>query len=73
MIDERKSLDQPIKNGIKAYEKIKKLLLVKEMITQLAVFQIILISKKLLAIAIELSKQQTFDADPKAIQQVNFN
>ena len=46
---------------------------VKVMITQLDVYQIILISKKnYKLIAINLSKQQKLDADPKAIQQINF-
>ena len=40
------------------------------MITQLAVCEIIIILKTL--IAIDLTKQQALDADPKAIQQINF-
>ena len=42
---------------------LKKLQLVKEIITQRT-------SKKM--IAIDLSKQQALDADPRAIQQINF-
>ena len=42
---------------------LKKLQLVKEIITQLT-------SKKM--IAIDLSKQQTLDADPRATQQITF-
>ena len=43
------------------------------MITQLDVYQITPISKKYYKlIAIDLSKQQKLDADPKAIQQINF-
>ena len=38
------------------------------MITQLAIFWTIIISK----IAIDLSKEQGLDADAKAIQQINF-
>ena len=42
------------------------------MITQLDVYQIIRILKKYYKlIAIDLSKQQKLDADPKAIQQIN--
>ena len=38
----------------------------------MVVYQIIPISKKLFkVIAIDLSKEQSFDADPKAIQQIN--
>ena len=48
----------------------KRLPLVKEMITQLVVCEIITILKTL--IAIDLTKQQALDADPKAIQQINF-
>ena len=43
-----------------------KLLLVKEMIIQLVVCYY----DKM--IAVDLSKQQALDADPKAIQQINF-
>ena len=47
----------------------KKLRLIKETITQLVCYKIILISKK---IETDLSKQQDLDADPRAIQQINF-
>ena len=50
---------------------LEKLQLVKEVITQLVVFQIIHISKFKI-IAVDLSKQQALDFDPKAIQQINF-
>ena len=52
-----------------------KLLLVKKMITQMVVYQIIFLSKIIIhykIIAIDLSKQQVLDADPKAKQQVNL-
>ena len=42
------------------------------MITQLAVYQIIQISITLKLTAIDLSKQQSLDSDPKAIQQIKF-
>ena len=52
---------------------LEKLPLVKEMITQLVVYQIVLISKKnYKMIAIDLSEQQTLYADRKAIQQIDF-
>ena len=48
---------------------LKKLLLVKEVITQLIVCQII----HTLKIPIkDLRKQQALDADPRVIQQINF-
>ena len=52
-----------------------KLLLVKKIITQMVVYQIIFLSKIIIhykIIAIDLSKQQVLDADPKAKQQVNL-
>ena len=46
---------------------------VKVMITQQDVYYIIPISKKKhKLIAMDLSKQQKVDADPKAIKQINF-
>ena len=45
----------------------QKLQLVKKIITQLQLFQ-----KHYKMIAIDLSKQQALDADPNAIQQINF-
>ena len=51
----------------------KKLQLVKEMTTQLGVCQIIPYFKEnCKMIAIDLSKQKSLDADPRAIQQINF-
>ena len=52
---------------------LEKLLLVKQMITQLVVSQIILSLKNYEIIAIDLSKQQALNADPKAVPQINFN
>ena len=54
---------------------LEKLLLVTEMIMQLVVCQIILISKKKnknKLIAVDLSKQHALDVDPREIQQINF-
>ena len=51
----------------------QKLLLVKEMIAQLFVYDIIImLINTTKMIAIDLNKQQALDADPKAIQQINF-
>ena len=52
MIDGKNVFDQPIKNNLKTYENIRKIATGQgddytEMITQLVVCQIILISKKL--------------------------
>ena len=53
---------------------LEKLLLVREMIMQLVVCQIILISKKTKnkLIAVDLSKQHALDVDPREVQQINF-
>ena len=48
----------------------RKLQLVKEMITQQAIYYIILTSKRF--IALDISTQQALDADSKAIQQIDF-
>ena len=48
---------------------LEKLLLVKEMITQLVVCYF---KNNYKMIAIDLSKQQALDANPRAIQQINF-
>ena len=44
--------------------------LVKEAITEMALFWAIIISKNI--ITIYLSKKQALDSGPKAIQQINF-
>ena len=52
---------------------LEKLLLVTEMVMQLVVCQIILISKKKYKLtAVDLSKQHALDVDPREIQQINF-
>ena len=52
----------------------KKFQQVKAMITQMVVCWTIIISKNYCkVIAIDLSKQQTLDADPKPIQQITFS
>ena len=50
----------------------RKLQLVKEMISQLVLPGYNYFKKHYKMIAIDLSKQQALDADPKAIQQINF-
>ena len=51
---------------------LEKLLLVKEMTIQLVFVRLYLFQKYYKMIAVDLSKQQVLDADPKAIQQINF-
>ena len=57
---------------IKHMKTLQKLLMVKEMITQLVVCKIILTLKtNYKMIAIDLSKQQALDDNPREIQQIN--
>ena len=48
MIDRKKLSDHPINNDFKTYEKVRKMLLGKEMIIQVVVSQIILTSEKII-------------------------
>ena len=50
----------------------KKLQLTKEMITQMDICQITIMSNNIIKSAIDLSKQRALDADLKAIAQINF-
>ena len=61
--------DQPTKSSLRTYDNLFDN---KVMITQLSVYKIISISKITTCITIDLSKQQKLDADPKAIQEINF-
>ena len=73
MIDGRNVFDQPIKNDLKTYDNIRKIATVHgdDYITGcLLVYHYFEKRDKL--VAMDLSKQQKLDADPKAIQQVNF-
>ena len=52
---------------------LEKLLLIKEMIIQPGcLLDYLYFKENYKMIAIDLSKQQTIDADPRAIQQINF-
>ena len=57
MIDGKNFFDQPVKNDKVTYENMRKISPGQG-------------DYKM--IAVDLSKQQTLDADPKAIQQINF-
>ena len=57
MIDRRNLFDQPVKKSQRTYDNIQKIQQVIEMITQPVLY---------------LRKQQALDADPKAIQQIDF-
>ena len=68
VIDRQNIFNQPVKSNLRTYDKIQKMQLVKEMIILLN-FKINYFNKYYKMIAIDLSKQQALDADPKAIQQ----
>ena len=51
---------------------LKKLQLVKKIIMQVIVYQIISISGRYKMIVIDISKQHALDADPKTIQRIYF-
>ena len=51
---------------------LEKLLLVKEMITQLVVCYYSYFTDSYKIIAVDLSKQHKLDANPRATQQINF-
>ena len=73
MIDGRNFFDQPIRNDLKTYDNIRKIETGQgdDCTTgRLLDYSYFKIYYKL--IAIDLSKQQKLDADPKAIQQINF-
>ena len=64
MIDGKNLFDQPINSMTKAYKNIRKIATGQgDDCTTCSLFQMI---------AIDLSKQQALDADPRAIQQINF-
>ena len=73
MIAGRSFFDQPIKNNLKTHDNIRKIATGQgdDYTTGcLLDYPYFKIYYKL--IAIDLSKQQKLDADPKAIQQINF-
>ena len=81
MINGRHFFDQPIKNDLKTYDNIRKIATGQgDVYTTGCLLDCSYFKNyyKLIAInyykliAINLSKQQKLDADPKAIQQINF-
>ena len=73
MIDGKNLFDQPINNMIKTYENIRKITTGQgDDYTTGCLLDYIYLKKYYKMIAIDLSKQQALDADPKAIQQINF-
>ena len=73
MIDGKNFFDQPINNMIKTYENIKKITIGQgDDYTTGCLLDYTYFKKYYKMIAINLSKQQVLDSDPRAIQQTNF-
>ena len=74
MIDGKNFFDQPINNMIKTYENIRKITIGQgDDYTAGCLLDYTYFKKYYKTIAIDLSKQQALDADPKAIQQIHFS
>ena len=73
MIDGRNFFDQPIKNDKMTYENIRKIATSQgDDYTTGCLLDYAYFENYYKMIAIDLSKQQALDADPRAIQQINF-
>ena len=73
MIDGKNFFDQPINNMIKTYENIRKITIGQgDDYATGCLLDYTYFKKYHKMIAIDLSEQQAIDADPKAIQQINF-
>ena len=73
MIDGRKFFDQPINSMTKTYENIRRIATGQgDDCTTRCLLDYLYLKKNYKIIAIDLSKQQALDADPRAIQQINF-
>ena len=73
MIHGRNFFDQPINSMVKTYENIRKIATGREDdYTAGCLLGYSYFKENYKMIAIDLSKQQTLDADPRAIQKINF-
>ena len=73
MIDGKKFFDQPVKTDKVTYENIRKIATGQgDDYTTGCLLDYIYFKNYYKMIAVDLSKQQVLDADPKAIQQINF-
>ena len=73
MIDGKNIFDQPVKNDKVTYGNIRKIATGQgDDYTTGCLLGYIYFKKCYRMIAIDLSKQQALDADPKEIQQINF-
>ena len=72
-INGKNLFDQPINNDIKTYENIRKIATGKrDDYTIGSLLDFPYLKEDYKVIVINLSKQQALDADPRAIQQINF-
>ena len=73
MIDNKNFSDQPINSMTKTYENIRKIATSQgDDYTTGCLLDSSYLKNYYKMIAIDLSKQQELDADPKAVQQINF-
>ena len=73
MIDGKNIFDQPINNDFKTYENIRKIATGKgDDYRTGCLLDYSYFKENYKMIAVDLSKQQALDADPRAIQQINF-
>ena len=73
MIDGKSFFDQTVKNDKVTYENIRKIATGQgDDYTTGCLLDYIYFKNYYKMIAVDLSKQQALDADPKAIQQINF-
>ena len=73
MIDGKNFFDQPVKNNLRTYDNIRKIGTGQgDNYTTGFLLDYNYFNNYYKTIAIDLSKQQAFEAHPKAIQQINF-
>ena len=73
MIDGKSLFDQPVNRNLKTYENIRKIPTGQgDDYTTGCLLDYSYFNNYYKMIAIDLSKQQVFDADPRAIQQISF-
>ena len=73
MIDGKTVFDHPVKNGKVTYQNIRKIATGRrDDYTTGCLLDYIYFKIYYKMIAVDLSKQQALDSDPKAIQQINF-
>ena len=73
MIDGQNFFNQPVKNDLRTYDNIQKIAAGQgDEYTTGSLLDYLCFKNCYKMIAIDLSKQQELDADPKAIQQIDF-